>query len=42
MRKFMDDWLSLGAPHHFVINLGEHTERWRRFAELLDVECMEI
>jgi len=42
VRAFMDDWLSLGAPHHFVINLGDHAERWRRLAELLDIEYVEI
>ncbi|HUO73809.1 MAG TPA: L-fucose/L-arabinose isomerase family protein [Solirubrobacteraceae bacterium] len=42
MEPFMDDWLRLGAPHHFVINLGEHAGRWRRFAELLDLEYEEI
>ncbi len=38
VRAFMDDWLTLGAPHHFVINLGDHVDRWRRLAELLDIE----
>jgi L-arabinose isomerase len=42
METFMDDWLRLGAPHHFVINLGEHAGRWRRLAELLDLEYEEI
>jgi L-arabinose isomerase len=42
MEPFMDDWLRLGAPHHFVLNLGEHAGRWRRFAELLDLEYEEI
>jgi L-arabinose isomerase len=42
MRAFMDDWLTLGAPHHFVINLGEHAERWRRMAELLELDYVEI
>jgi L-arabinose isomerase len=42
MEPFMDEWLSFGAPHHFVLNLGDHTERWRRFAELLDLELEEI
>ena len=27
----------VGAPHHFVTNLGDHVERWRRFAELLEL-----
>jgi L-arabinose isomerase len=42
MEAFMDDWLSLGGPHHFVTNLGEHAPRWRRFAELLELEYEEI
>jgi L-arabinose isomerase len=42
MRGFMDDWLTLGGPHHFVMNLGEHADRWRRLAELLDLEYVEI
>jgi L-arabinose isomerase len=42
MEEFMDDWLSLGAPHHFVTNLGDHATAWRRFAELLDLEYEEI
>jgi L-arabinose isomerase len=42
MEAFMDEWLRLGAPHHFVLNLGEHAARWRRVAELLDLEYEEI
>jgi L-arabinose isomerase len=42
MQEFMGEWLTLGAPHHFVINLGDHTERWRRLAELLDIQYVEI
>ena len=42
VREFMDDWLSQGGPHHFVINLGDHAGRWRRLAELLDVDYVEI
>ncbi len=42
MERFMDRWLELGGPHHFVTNLGDHTERWRRLAELLDIEYVEI
>jgi L-arabinose isomerase len=40
--EFMDDWLRLGAPHHFVTTLGDHAESWRRFAELLELEYEEI
>jgi L-arabinose isomerase len=42
MEPFLDEWLSLGAPHHFVTNLGDHTERWRRFAELVELEYEEL
>jgi L-arabinose isomerase len=42
MEAFMDDWLRLGAPHHFVLNLGDHAARWRRIAELLELEYEEI
>jgi L-arabinose isomerase len=42
MEAFMDDWLRHGGPHHFVTNLGDHVDRWRRLAELLDVDCEEI
>ena len=42
VRAFMDDWLSLGGPHHFVTNLGEHADRWRRLAELLELDYVEI
>jgi L-arabinose isomerase len=42
VKDFMDGWLSLGGPHHFVTNLGEQGERWRRLAELLDIEIEEL
>ncbi len=42
MEGFMDDWLESGGPHHFVTNLGEHAPRWRRFAELLELDYEEI
>ncbi len=42
VRAFMDDWLRLGGPHHFVTNLGEHADRWRRLAELLELDYVEI
>ena len=42
MEQFMDRWLGLGAPHHFVTNLGDHVKRWRRLAELLELEYEEI
>jgi L-arabinose isomerase len=42
MEPFMDQWLELGGPHHFVTNLGDHVGRWRRFAELLEIDYEEI
>ena len=42
MEPFMDQWLHVGGPHHFVLNLGQHTGRWRRLAELLDLEYLEL
>ena len=42
VEDFMDQWLEFGGPHHFVTNLGEHAGRWRRFAELLELDYEEI
>jgi L-arabinose isomerase len=42
MEPFMDGWLRLGAPHHFVTNLGDHREAWRRFAELTELDHTEL
>jgi L-arabinose isomerase len=42
VRQFMDDWLRLGGTHHFVVNLGDHVDRWRFLAELLDLDYEEI
>ena len=42
IEAFMDRWLRLGAPHHFVTNLGDHRPRWRVLAELLELEHEEI
>jgi L-arabinose isomerase len=42
LEPFMDRWLALGAPHHFVTTLGDHRARWRAFAEQLALEHEEI
>jgi L-arabinose isomerase len=42
VRQFMDDWLRLGGTHHFVVNLGDHAERWQILAEQLDIDYEEI
>jgi len=42
IKDFMEDWLRLGGPHHFVTNLGEQRGRWRRLSELLNLELEEL
>jgi len=42
IRDFMNDWLRLGGPHHFVTNLGAQSARWHRLAELLELELEEL
>ena len=42
MEPFMDGWLRYGAPHHFVMNLGDDRARWRRLAETLELELVEL
>jgi L-arabinose isomerase len=42
MESFMDEWLRYAGPHHFVTTLGDHAGRWRRFAELLELDYQEI
>jgi L-arabinose isomerase len=38
MRPFLTSWLRNGGTHHFCLNLGDHVERWRILAELLDID----
>ena len=42
MRTFLTSWLRNGGTHHFCMNLGDHVERWRYLAELLDIDFVEI
>jgi L-arabinose isomerase len=42
MEGFMDEWLRYAGPHHFVTTLGDDAGRWRRFAELLELDHQEI
>lgn len=42
MRQYLTRWLKNGGTHHFCLNLGDHVERWRTLAELLDIEFVEI
>lgn len=42
VREFMNTWLHNGGTHHFCTNLGQHVDRWRYLAELLDIDFVEI
>lgn len=42
IRSFLNGWLRSGGTHHFCMNLGDHVERWRHVAELLDVDFVEL
>lgn len=42
MRRYLTSWLKNGGTHHFCLNLGDHVERWRTLAELLDIEFVEL
>jgi L-arabinose isomerase len=42
LEAFMDAWLELGSPAAFVITPGDRHERWRRLAEMLEIEYEEI
>jgi L-arabinose isomerase len=42
MRQYLTGWLRNGGTHHFVLNLGDHVERWRVLAELLDIDFVEL
>jgi L-arabinose isomerase len=38
----MDAWLEHGGTHHMVLNLGAHADRWRTFARLAGIECVQV
>jgi L-arabinose isomerase len=42
LRPFMNEWLRNGGTHHFCTNLGDHVDRWRYLAELLDIDFVEL
>jgi L-arabinose isomerase len=42
LEAFMDAWLELGSPAEFVVAMGDRHERWRRLAEMLEIEYEEI
>jgi L-arabinose isomerase len=38
LRTCMDRWLSLGGPHHQVLNPGRRSEDWKVFCSLAGIE----
>lgn len=42
LKTFMNAWLRNGGTHHFCTNLGDQVERWQYFAELIEVDLVEI
>ena len=42
VRACMDAWLAHGGTHHMVLNLGAHADRWRTFARLAGIECVQV
>lgn len=42
LKSFMNDWLRNGGTHHYCTNLGDHVERWRYLAELLQIDFVEV
>jgi len=42
VRACLDAWLRLGGPHHQVMHLGRHLDRWRIFCELTGIELEVI
>jgi L-arabinose isomerase len=42
VRDCLDGWLRAGGTHHQVLHLGDVRERWRLFAELTGVDCVEV
>ncbi|MGH9107740.1 MAG: L-fucose/L-arabinose isomerase family protein [Acidimicrobiales bacterium] len=42
LNNFMERWLRNGGTHHFCTNLGDHVQRWRYLAEMLEIDFVEI
>ena len=42
VRACMNAWLRLGGPHHQVMHLGRHLDRWRIFCELAGIELVVV
>jgi L-arabinose isomerase len=42
VRGCMDAWLSLGGPHHQVLNPGRQAHAWRAFAKAAGIEVASV
>jgi L-arabinose isomerase len=42
LRNCLNGWLSAGAPHHEVMNLGHHAATWRVFCRLAGIEFIQV
>ena len=42
VRKAMDDWLAVGGTHHQVLNLGDHSRKWKMLCDILGIEYVEV
>jgi L-arabinose isomerase len=42
VRACLNGWLTAGAPHHEVMNLGHHAASWRVFCQLAGIEFVQV
>lgn len=42
IRECVEGWLRNGASHHEVVNLGDHTAKWKMLCSILGIEYFEV
>ncbi|WP_433598763.1 L-fucose/L-arabinose isomerase family protein [Nocardia sp. CA-135953] len=42
VRACMDGWLTVGGPHHQVMNIGHHAADWQVFCQLAGIEFVQV
>jgi len=42
IRECMNGWLENGGTHHQVLNLGDHTRKWKMLCAMLGIEYIEV